>query len=309
MISSFNAPSLPSPLAVRECTRPRFDGNLDKLNEWLSGLRGAGVRQAGPALMMALENLRKSDLTANRRISVLSALKVPILKTCAGLPKPYQEDEGNGDKPLHGITLEQRLYRLMCLNLDQTLHQLDQQYGSLTARQVRKRDWMIRNLFRFASRQIRYGALWNIPVPAGTWRDLHELHHYLSTRRARSPWDEDKTSGTGFDHELEYKRLLLFGLAAQLKESALRSEYFIDGLEGWAVQTQLTDPLRMLGRIRLFLVEVSEDRPPRQQEGALESSFHGWVLQPPYPFIHELEDAGYGIGTFGFQPLDLAFLA
>ncbi|EXJ13723.1 hypothetical protein [Imhoffiella purpurea] len=305
-MTSFDAPSLPSPLTLRECTRPRFEGNLDKLSEWLTGLRDGGVRQAGPALMMALENLRKSDLTANRRISVLSALKVPVLKTCAGLPKPYAED-GESTQSANGITLEQRLYRLMFVNLDLALRQLDQQHCTLTTRQRRKRDWMARNLFRFASRQIRYSALWKVPPPSGTWRDLHESYYYLSTRRTHGVWtDEDSVSiGNGFDHQLEYKRLLLFGLAAQMKESTIRSEYFLDGLEGWAVQTQLEDPFRMLGRIRLFLVEISEDRPPRQVEGTLESTFHGWVLQPPYPFIHELEDAGYRMGAYGFQPLDL----
>ncbi|MBK1719543.1 hypothetical protein [Thiocystis violacea] len=306
---SFDAPSLPSPLMMRECTRPRFDTDLDTLRDWLAGLRSSGVRQAGPALIMALESLRKSDLSANRRLSVLSLLKVPVLKTCAGLPKPYVAESAEEDKAC-GLTIELRLTRLMFVNLHRALRQIDQEYPVLTSRQQRKRLWAIRNLFRFANRQIRYAALWKTPLPAGTWRDLHELHLYLTTRNARSPWAlEAKAQAPalgGFDHAFEYKLLLLLGLAARIKESTLNSEYFMDGLEGWAAQTQLTDPHAMLGRIRLFLVEISEDAPARQLDGSLETPIRGWILQPPYPYIHELEDGAFGIGPFGYQPIDLA---
>jgi hypothetical protein len=307
---AFDAPSLPSPLAMRECTRPRFDGNMESLRDWLNGLKSAGVRQAAPALLLALENLRGADLTANRRLSVLSSLKVPILKTCAGLPKPFSPEDDESTSP-SSLTLEQRINRLMFLNLNQGLRQLDQQSPVLSARQARKRDWAIRNLFRFAQRQIRYSALWKTPLPQGTWRDLHELHLHLTTHHAKSPWaaDHRETNKTTFDHTLEYKQLLLLGLAARLRNSVLNSEYFQEELLGWAVQTQLEDPHRMLGRLRLFLVEISEDEPPRQLEGSLDNPFRGWVLQVPYPFIHEIESAGYQIGSFGFQPLELSFPA
>ncbi len=307
---SFSAPSLPSPLALRECKRPRFENDPDTLRDWLAELRASGVRQAGPALIMALENLRKSTLSANRRLSVLSLLKVPVLKTCAGLPKPYVDAESEADRGA-GVTIELRLTRLMFVNLHQTLRQLDQEYPVLTNRQGRKRLWAIRNLFRFATRQVRYAALWKTPLPAGAWRDLHELHLYLTTRNTNSPWARKTPPHAlgDFDHETEYKALLLFGLAERLKESVIRSEYFMDGLEGWAAQTRLVDPHSLLGRLRLFLVEISEDAPPRQLDGTLDAPFRGWVLQPPYPYIHELEDAGFGIGPFGYQPSDFALSA
>lgn len=297
---SFEAPSLPSPLVMRECIRPRFDGNLEQFKDWLAELRTAGVRQSGPALLMALENLRKTEISANRRLSVLSALKVPLLKTCAGLPKPYRA-ETDGIERTVGLTLEQRLSRLMFLNLDQALRQLDREHPLPSGRQLRKRQWAVRNLFRFANRQIRYAALWQTPMPRGAWRDLHELHLYLATRKTSSAWSPNSSTPIGgFDPVFEYKLLLLLGLAAATKESVLRSEYFMDGLEGWAVQTRLDDPHNLLGRIRLILVEISTDVPARQIQGSLEAPFRGWVMQPPYPYIHEIEDT-YGLGGFGHQ--------
>lgn len=308
----FEAPARPSPLALRECTRPRFDGNLERLNDWLIGLRSAGVRQAGPALIMALESLRKGNFSANRRLSVLSSLKLPVLKTCAGLPKPSSpEEEPLELEIINGVTVEQRIYRLMFANLNLALRQLDQQHYALTPRQQRKRAWAIRNLYRFGARQVRYAAHWNSPLPAGTWRDLHELHLYLSTRCTRAPWSDRSLDAApaSADQDQEYKQLLLFGLAAQISGSLVRSEFFLDELDGWAVQTQLEDPLRMLGRLRLFLVEIAEDAPPRQLQGALETPFHGWVLRTPYSFIHELEDAAGHPSPYYGQSSELTLCA
>lgn len=303
---SFDAQSIPSPLAIRECARPRFDKDLEALKDWLAGLRTRGVRQAGPALVLTLENLRKAELSAGRRLTILSLLKVPVLKTCAGLPKPCA-DEATATEVAPGLTMEQRLGRLMFVNLDRALHQLDKEHPVPNERRQQKRLWLIRNLFRFANRQIRYAILWKTALPAGTWRDLHELHLYLSSRRSNSLWDLDAQRPTvgEFDHEIEYKTLLLLGLAAKLKGSAPRSEYFIDGLPTWAAQTRLEDPHTMLGRLRLFTVEVSSDEPPRRLMGSLDMAFRGWVLQPPYPYLHELESGPFEPGAFGGRPLGL----
>ena len=303
---SFDAQSIPSPLAIRECTRPRFDTDLEALKDWLASLRTRGVRQAGPALVLTLENLRKAELSASRRLTILSLLKAPVLKTCAGLPKPYA-GEATATEAAPGLTMEQRLGRLMFVNLDRALHQLDKEHPVPSERQQHKRLWLIRNLFRFANRQIRYAILWKAALPAGTWRDLHELYLYLSSRRSNSLWDLDAQRLTvgEFDQEIEYKTLLLLGLAAKLKDSAPQSEYFMDGLPAWAAQTRLEDPHTRLGRLRLFTVEVSADEPPRQLQGSLDMAFRGWVLQPPYPYLHELESGPFGLGAFGGRPLGL----
>jgi hypothetical protein len=306
---SFDAQSIPSPLAIRECARPRFDKDLEALKDWLAGLRTRGVRQAGPALVLTLENLRKAELSAGRRITILSLLKVPVLKTCAGLPKPYSDATTVADTA-PGLTMEQRLGRLMFVNLDRALHQLDKEHPVPNERQQQKRLWLIRNLLRFAGRQIRYAIHRQTTLPAGAWRDLHELHLYLTSRRPNSLWDLDAQRPTigEFDHEIEYKTLLLLGLAAKLKDSALWSEYFMDGLPAWAIQTRLEDPHTMLGRLRLFTVEVSADEPPRQLTGSLDMPFRGWVLQPPYPYLHELDGGLFGMGAFSGQPLGLETL-
>jgi hypothetical protein len=239
-MSSFDAESIPSPLAIREYARLRFDTDLEALKDWLSGLRARGGHQAGPALVLALEGLRKADLSARRRISILSLLKVPVLKTCAGLPKPYANEPGGA----RGLTMEQRLGRLMFVNLDRALHQLDKEYPVPNERQQHQRLWLIRNLFRFANRQIRYAIQWKKALPEGQWRELHELYLYLTLRRPTSLWDLDRPPMTvgEFDHEVQYKTLLLLGLAAKLKDALAQSENFMQALPAWAAQTRLEDP-------------------------------------------------------------------
>lgn len=315
---TFDAPSLPSPLTIRECTRPRFDGNLERLRDWIAGLRAAGVRQSGPALLMALDNLRKSDITASRKLSILAILKEPILKTCAGLPKPTAAaaptDRPDGIwAPRLGITLEQRLYRALLVDLNQALRQLDQENFVLSKHQQRKRDWAIRNIFRFANRLIRYTTLWKVPMPEGSWRDLHELHLYLSARRPNPLGVFGRPGaaapGTGFDHERDYKALLLFGLAARMNDSLVRRAEFLRVLDSWASQTLLQDPHQMLGRFGLFLVEIAEDAPPRRRAGSLDQSFHGWILQAPYPYLNQLDGQDDGFVPAMFQTADRMLMA
>lgn len=309
---AFDAPSTPSPLAIREFTRPRFDGSLERFDDWLTGLRTAGVRHSGPALMLALENLRGAEIAIERRLSLLSLLKTPLLKTCAGLPKPGTHQPGRSDarcQPTHsGVTLEQRLYRLMFVNLDQALRQIDRQGCRLSKRHYRHREWTVRNLFRFASRQLRYAALWETRLPENAWRDLHQLYLYLASDPVTpgAVAEPSLAGATWSDPELEYKQLLLFGLAARINPSTLRSEPFLNGLAGWASQTVLEDPLRMVGRIRLFLVTPEADAPPSQRTQPLDASFRGWVLQAPYSFLHRLEENEYTIAPPRFVSACLA---
>lgn len=299
---SFDAPSRPSALTIRAYTRPRFDTDLDVLRDWLDGLKIRGVRHAGPTLVVTLENLRKTDLTASRRITILSLLKTPLLKTCAGLPKPRVAD------PSAGVTMEQRLLRLMFVNLDQALHQLDKSHPLPNARQHQQRLWLIRNLLRFAGRQLRYALQWQTPLAAGTWRDLHELYGYLTQRRPNALWDLDAPAppAADFEYEAEYKMLLLLGLAATVQPTTARRAAWQDNLPVWAAQTRLEDPHNRLGRLRVWVVEVAADGPPRQLAGSLDLPFRGWVLEPPYPYLHQLDDGPFGLDSGSGQAFELA---
>jgi hypothetical protein len=268
---------------------PPFDAGSDGLDQWIQGLRSGGVRSAAPALILALEKLRQSEIPANQRLWLLRLLKAPLLKTCTGLPKPWSASRG---RPVsRQMSLEQRLYRLMFQCLEQALHQLDRSEFLLDDQQRHRRHWAIRNLFRFFQRQIRYAALWETPVPKNAWRDLHELYVYLRMRRdpLADVAPEPDPIDDGLDPEADYRQLLLFGLAASLSSSGSRSGMLTEGLHRWARETRLEEPEAMQGERDLFLVEISADSPPRRQPGPLDRSFRGWVLLPPTAYIERLD--------------------
>lgn len=279
---------------------PPFDAGPQKLDEWIATLRQGGVRHAAPALILTLERLRQTELPVKQRLWLLRQLKPALLKTCTGLPKPWSASKKPDEA--RGICLEQRLYRLMFQCLVQALHQLDRSQFLLDGQQQHRRHWVIRNLFRFFQRQIRYAALWGARVPDGAWRDLHELHAYLGMRGEPREGDavEDAPKGDGLDAGLEYKQILLFGLAASLSSAGARSGPLAEGLHSWARETFLKGPQAMQGGMDLFLVEISEDTPPRRKPGPLDRSFRGWVLVPPPAYIERLQEslAGTPSGPF-----------
>lgn len=275
---------------------PPFDAGPEPLDRWIQGLRRAGVRHAAPALILALEKLRQSEVSATQRLWLLRLLKAPLLKTCAGLPKPWAMRRGRpGGRCL---SLEQRLYRLMFQNLDLALRQMERSHFLPDAREANRLDWVIRNLLRFFQRQLRYAALWGTPMAEGAWRDLHELHAYRSRRGGLV---ETAASGAGPQTtpegpELDYMQLLLFGLAADLCASCARGSDLANGLRRWARESRLEEPEAMQGGMDLFLVEISDDSPPRRKPGPLDREFRGWVLVPAAPFMEHLEAVVRGLG-------------
>ncbi len=290
--SAFCPSTLGSTVATHTTACPPFDAGPDVLDQWIQGLRKGGVRQAAPALILTLEKLRQTEIPPKQRLWLLRLLKAPLLKTCTGLPKPWSARRDY--QASRGLSLEQRLYRLMFQGLEQALHHLDRSQFLLDEQQMHRRNWAIRNLFRFVQRQIRYAALWeSSPIPDNAWRDLHELYVYLTMRCEPVAEEVSRAAplGDALDPDLEYKQLLLFGLAASLSASVARSGVLTEGLHRWAWETRLEEPEAMQGGRDLFLVEVSEDSPPRRQTGPLDHHFRGWVLLPPAAFVRHIDEA------------------
>ncbi|QIK37655.1 hypothetical protein GWK36_06285 [Caldichromatium japonicum] len=284
---SSDSSSIPVSLGQFERAPPRLDADPQALEDWVGDLKVRGVLQAGPALLQVLEMLRRSELPLGRRLGILSLLKTPVLKVCAGLPKPRA---GRGES---GLTLEQRLGRLMFVNLDHALHLFDKHHPFPGERESQQRLWLIRNLFRFAGRQIRYVIQYRAALPPGSWRDLHELYLYLLNRRPLALWDlaAEQPVGDGFDYEAEYRQLLLLGLATRLKADIIEDQGFMDRLATWADQTRLDDPHTRLGWLGSYIVESSADEAPRWFSGSLDLPFRGWVLRLPQEYLEVLKTA------------------
>lgn len=268
---------------------------------WLQDLRTRPVSKAIPLLLARLDAIARSHLDTADLLHLLRLLKRPVLKATAALPSPDPRLADAGLPGLNGPTMEQRLDRAMYANLKRLFYDIDRRRFHAAIATEGNRLWALRNLFKFLRRQVRYALLARRETPEGLWQDAHDLFVYLVLRgrvRVADSLTVDFLED-GFKPEIEYKRLLLMGWAAQCDLHGEAIIGLIGHLTEWAYHTRLADPGVYPGVSGLLLVEVAWDRPVRMATSAFDSTFRGWVLQPPKQFLHYC-------AHHGRQPLPLA---
>jgi hypothetical protein len=273
----------------------RAEFEVPRVQAWLADLRRQGLGLALPSLILKLDALNKVDLPPIQRVELLRLFKKPVLKALASLPKPVVAASDFVQSAASGVTLEQRLLRVMQSNLQLALYHLFKFEWDAGTAGDEARSWAIRNLYDFTERQIRYGIDWKVPWPPGTWQDLHDLYVLLSTRGPMHVLDPTEFDARGpghgpalkrtIDAAVAYKRLLLLGLAGQFKPSCCDDPVLLKNLDAWAAESRLDPPERRVWDVGVYMVEVAQDAPPRHRPGVLEDSFHGWVLEPPQDFL------------------------
>ncbi|RKT45421.1 hypothetical protein BDD21_2871 [Thiocapsa rosea] len=283
------APGLPSGMTLSIAVgEPVSSGHLESASSVLATLPSVGARISPAKLTEMLEALLACDLDAAARLRILHAWKTPLLDACEHLGEETGARTGGP-----GSLFEGRLYRLMFRNLAAAIEQAaDRQ----RAPDADLNAWAVRNLFHFFQHQIRHAARLQIPLPAGSWRDLHALSVRLvvSTRYLRAP-EGSREAGLDVAHqgvksiELRYKEVLLLGLIAQVFVTAIRDH--LQGLRTWAVETRLENPFGLTGQRGLWLVDLADDAPPCECTGPLSPDFRGWVLFPPEDFVRMLDSA------------------
>ncbi|SDW13341.1 hypothetical protein [Thiocapsa roseopersicina] len=287
------APGLPTGLTLSiPIGEPASSGSLGSASGLLAAVPSVGDRITPAKLIEMLQALLTSDLDAAARLRFLRAWKAPLLASCEHTGAHVGEE--TGERPMgSGSVFEGRLYRLMFRNLAAAIE--------LTANRQRAPDadlsgWAVRNLFHFFQYQIRHAARLQIPLPAGSWRDLHALSVRLvvSTRYPRSvDASRDAYPVVGYQGirsiELRYKEILLLGLIAQVFVNAIQDR--MSGLSSWAVETRLETPFGLSGQRGLWLVDLADDAPPCECAGPLSPDFRGWVLFPPLDFVRMLDSA------------------
>ena len=259
-------------------------GSLGSPRIQLDAAPSVGERVSPAKVIETLERLLASDLDVAVRLRILRAWKAPLLAVC-------EEAGGNADRS--GAALEGRLYRLMFRNLAAAVEQAadsqltpDEDLG----------EWAIRNLFHFFQLQILHAARLEIPLPVGSWRDLHAVSVRLVVgarypRTAHGSGDAGPALGRRgtTSIELRYKEVLLLGLMAQVSVGEIPDR--ASRLRGWAAETRLETPVGLSGQRGLWLVDVVDDAPPRECPGPLSTDFCGWVLFLPEDFVGLLDAA------------------
>jgi hypothetical protein len=254
---------------------------------WLTAQRSRSLSDVLPALILRLHRLTELELEPEVLLELMRLYKRPVLKACAALPNPDPRLPHGGFDKNAGLTSEQRLDRLMRMNLSRLFQDLDRKRYRCPAATEDNRHWVLRNLFKFTRRQIRDAFLAQRACPAHTWQELHDLFVYLVIRGnvQLDTGVEVDLFEDGFDAETEYKRMLLLGHAQQSGLSGQAALQLLPRLREWARRSRLSDPGGHLGHLRLMLVEVSQDRPLRVNDATLRDGFRGWVLMPAAEYM------------------------
>ena len=269
-------------------------GDVPATIDWMQRLRKLKVSKAVPLLIMRLDRLSRAELDPKAKLGLLHLLKRPVLKMSAVLPRPDPRLPAGGFDATSGLTAEQRLDKLMRENLKQLFQSLDRNRFTSDVATEDNRHWVLRNLFKFTRRQVRYAFMARRDCPANTWQELHDLFVYLVIRGNVRLDDSLRVDffDDGFDAETEYKRLLLMGYAQRFDLPGVAILDMISRLAAWSQESRLSDPGAHLGLFEQLLVEVSRDRPLRINDGSLNETFRGWVMLPARGYVKYLQHVG-----------------
>lgn len=182
-------PGLPAGLTLSiPIGEPASSDTLRSASGLLAAVASVGDRISPAKLIEILQALLASDLDAALRLRLLHAWKAPLLAACedTGMHRGTHAGEETGERTGgSGSVFEGRLHRLMYRNLAAAIEQTTSRQRAPDAA---LNAWAVRNLFHFFQYQIRHAARLQIPLPAGSWRDLHALSVRLvvSARYPRS---------------------------------------------------------------------------------------------------------------------------
>jgi hypothetical protein len=191
------------------------------------------------------------------------------------------------DAVAHGLTLEQRLGRAWCTNLQRLFIEMGQPRYQGNARFAVYREWTLRQLLRGYSRVIESAVRCDLPAPAGVWRSLHELFLYLEGR--------DELDGPAIPVYQRmrpgdaYKRLLLIGSLCEYVRADRIYREIGPSLRDWAAGCDLSRLQCGAGDSRYLRVDVGADRPPCRFRAEPCEAANTWVLRPPRELCEVLQ--------------------
>lgn len=261
---------------------------------WLERLRPSDLHIMLPQVLLTLDQIRDQAMGPERRLAMLRALKDQVEAIQASLPtpqprSPLQDLDSGARRPL---TLEQRLTRSWCSNLQRLVMELGQPRYEGNARFAVYREWSLRQLLRGQRQGIEYAVRTAQPAAVGLWRSIYDLILYLDGR--------DELQGPSsapcryrFDPGMEIKRLLLLGgIGAYAHGNLILQEGVGDRLREWAEGSELRRAEAPWSERRVLSLDLAEDQAPWWSNQGVRESTGRWLLEVPGSFLDYLEASG-----------------
>lgn len=256
---------------------------------WRERLRPSDLQIMLPQLLLSLDRIRDQVLLPERRLAMLRSLKDQVeaiqkAQLAADIaPTPRQ-----ADAVAEALTLEQRLGRSWCNNLQRLLVELGQPRYQSNSRFAVYREWTLRQLTKGYTRVIESAIRADLPAPGGVWRSLHELFIYLEGR------DELDGPAIPVYQRLkpgeDYKRLLLIGSLGEYVRPDRIYREVTPYLKDWAAACELTRLQCGVQDTRYLRVDVGSDSPPYRYRAESCEPSNAWVLKPPRELCDQLQD-------------------
>ena len=261
---------------------------------WKERLRPTDLQIILPQLLLTLDRIRDQAMPPERRLAMLRSIKDQVEAVQKGQLATVLADRSRRSEAVaRGLTLEQRLGRSWCNNLQRLHVEMGQPRYQGNARFAVYREWTLRQLIGGYSRVIEGAVLSELPAPGGVWRSLHELFVYLEGRDELAgpaiPVYQRLSAGAA------YKRLLLVGgLGEYLRADRIYREVG-PSLCDWAVASELIRLPGCDGDTRYLRVDVGADMPPCRYRSESSAAASLWALKPPREFLdatqrHTLRD-------------------
>ncbi len=263
---------------------------------WLERLRPSDLHIMLPQVLLTLDQIRDQAMEPERRLAMLRALRDQVEAIQTALPNPPQPHppvRGPAPKSPRPLTLEQRLTRSWCGNLQRLLMELGQPRYEGNARFAVYREWTLRQLLRGLSQAVECAVRAQQPVAAGLWRCVYDLFLYLEGR--------DELQGPGapsryrFNPGIELKRLLLLGGVGAYADSHLILQEVRANLRQWAEGAELRRGESLVSETKILRVDVTRDEPPQWSNEGASHAYNGWLLDLPRTLTDYLESSAPGI--------------
>jgi hypothetical protein len=247
---------------------------------WLERLRPSDLHAMLPQVVLRLDQIRDQAMEPERRLAMLRALKDQVESIYCALSsaRPPRVAKADGPERDRTLTLEQRLTRSWCTNLQGLLTDLSQPRYRGQARFAIYREWTLRQLLKGMAEAIERAVREERPAAPGTWRALHGLFVFLEGRDELS--GPDIPMRYRFHPGTEYKRLLLIGALGEYPNAARILRETGPKLREWGAASELRRDLRANVESHLLRLDLSADLPPQRTQRWDEQPYREWVLEP-----------------------------